>query len=164
MEAARRTATLNDQIKKAEIRTSAFMARHNVPFNLNTHLTKLMIKNFPDSKIAAGMKLGRTKSTAIVNNVVGAQSHENLIKTLKTTSFSLIIDESTDCDTQKHLCLVVRYFDKSTEKIRDQLLALAKLSDSTTVEVLFKAITSVFDSEGMQLSFCNFHHNVKISL
>lgn len=39
---------------------------------------------------------------------------DQVVKHLRRTKFSLIIDESTDVSTDKHLCLGVRRFDKYT--------------------------------------------------
>nr|CAI5832933.1 unnamed protein product [Callosobruchus analis] len=55
------------------------------------------------------MSCDRTKCTSIINNVIGKTSFERLISKLKVSKFSLIVDESTDVSSKKHLAIVVRY-------------------------------------------------------
>lgn len=52
----------------------------------------------------------RTKCSAVLKNVVSAALLEELITELKSSKYSLLIDESTDIGGMKHLCLCVKYF------------------------------------------------------
>ncbi|CAH2017181.1 unnamed protein product [Acanthoscelides obtectus] len=54
------------------------------------------------------MSVGRTKCTAIINNVIGKISFENLISDLNCHKFSLLVDESTYFTSETHLAIVVR--------------------------------------------------------
>lgn len=107
------------------------------------HLPILLEKIFPDSKIAKELKCSRTKTTAIVKNVLGRQSFESTCQDLKKKKFSLIVDESTDLGTIKHLCLVVRYFDDSNN-IKDTFLGLIKLSGADAV-TLYNHVLQFFN-------------------
>lgn len=71
---------------------------------------------------------------SIVENVIGKESFTNLCEDLRKIKFSLVIDESTDLSTIKHLCLVARYVGKNNQ-IRDSFLALIPVSsaDATTL-------------------------------
>lgn len=51
----------------------------------------------------------RTKASAITRNVILELSLEALVAKLKTTKFSIMIDESTDISTTKSSAIVVRY-------------------------------------------------------
>jgi len=73
-----------------------FLAKHNISFNTMDHLTDVLKEAFPDSKIAEGLHLSRTKSINIVKHVIGQNHKDELINGLKNTNFSIIIDESTD--------------------------------------------------------------------
>lgn len=79
------------------------------------------------------MTCGRTKATGIVKNVLGKHCFTSLCACLPTNKFSLIVDESTDKSTIKHLCLVVRYMDNNT--VCDYFLTLVPLvgADATTL-------------------------------
>ena len=41
------------QVKQAEVQVSAFLVEHNLPFQVLDHLSDLVSKAFPDSKIAS---------------------------------------------------------------------------------------------------------------
>jgi len=59
--------------------------------------------------IAKSISMKRTKTTAIINNVIGATQKNELATKLKSVHFSLLTDESTDIGTVKTSCVVVRY-------------------------------------------------------
>ena len=48
-----------------------FLVEHDLSFNLADHASNLFKAMFPDSKIADGFSLCRTKSTALVKEVLG---------------------------------------------------------------------------------------------
>ncbi|XP_071056480.1 uncharacterized protein [Onthophagus taurus] len=83
-------------------------------------------------------------ATAIVKNVLGQQSFDDLCAHLRQNKFSLIVDESTDRTTTKHLCLVIRYL--TSKGVKDNFLGLIPLSaaDANTlynnIIVFFKKI------------------------
>lgn len=109
------------------------------------HLCALVKKICPDSDIAKKLSCGRTKTTAILCNVLGDESFTQLCNELKDKRFSLIVDESTDKSTTvKHLCLVVRFTDTSG-KVKDNFLTLIKLVDADA-NTLYKHIVDFFEA------------------
>lgn len=54
-----------DLVTKAEVLFIHFIAEHNLPFSVGDHLTKLVKKAFPDSKIAEKFHCGHSKTAAI---------------------------------------------------------------------------------------------------
>lgn len=68
---------LNADVSKAEIKLSAFIAEHNVSFMAMDHFSDLFKDIFPDSKITQQINLKRTKTTAIIKNVIGASHKDN---------------------------------------------------------------------------------------
>lgn len=109
---------------------------------LMDHLPNLIKKVCPDSKIAKGVECSRTKTSAIVKNVLGRQSFQLTCQDLRRKNFSLIVDESTDRSAVKHLCLVVRYFNDS-DNIQDKFLTLITLSGADAA-TLYNHITQFF--------------------
>lgn len=97
-------------VKKADIHLAAYVAEHNISYNAVEHLPNLIRVICPDSEIAKKIKCGRTKCSSIVKNVMGKQNERDIVSILKSQKFSLIIDESTDKSTTKHLAMVCRYF------------------------------------------------------
>jgi len=56
-----------------------------------------------------GISTKRTKTTAIIKNVIGNSAKEELTESLKNNKFSILTDESTDIGTVNTSCVVVRY-------------------------------------------------------
>ncbi|XP_047523967.1 uncharacterized protein LOC125062236 [Pieris napi] len=133
---------LKHQVREGEIRMAGFVAEHNLPYAITDHLGKLIQKICPDSKVAKNMKCSRTRIQAVVNNVIGQEGFNTLCEDLRQVKFSLIIDESTDRSTTKHLCLVVRYIKKN--HVGDYFFGLIPVvtADATT---LHKSIVDFFE-------------------
>lgn len=68
-----------------------FLAEHNIALNITDHLDDLLKSIFHDSQICHNIKLKRTKATAVINNAIAPFTKNNLIDTLKTTKFSVMI-------------------------------------------------------------------------
>lgn len=124
---------------------AAFIAEHNLPFTVMNHLPKLIQAVCTDSQIAKQFKCSRTKSTALVTNVIGVASSSSLIKDLRENKFSIILDESTDRATIKHLAVVARIV-KCTDKkltVRDEFVTLIEVRDATS-EALYIHLVEFF--------------------
>lgn len=135
---------LATKVKDAEIRLAAFVVEHNLPFNVMEHLPALLKATCVDSEVAKGLACSRTKTTAMVKNVLGAESKHLLIEEMKTTYFSLIVDESTDVSCMKHVCIVVRLAAKNLTAVKDKFFALLEVTDATA-DGLFNLITASMD-------------------
>ncbi|XP_008182864.1 uncharacterized protein LOC103309369 [Acyrthosiphon pisum] len=140
---------LKSQIQRAEIKIAAFISEHNVAFLAADHLPGLLKDCFPDSEIAKGISTKRTKTTAIIKNVIGNSAKEELTESLKNNKFSILTDESTDIGTVKTSCVVVRLFDKSIGKIVSKFWDLHPVFNSlnpgsATAEKLFNLLMESF--------------------
>lgn len=132
---------LNNSVKAGEIRLASFVCEHDLPIRVVEHLPNLIREVCPDSNIAKQIECGRTKLTAIVNNVTGKESMNQLAKQLQSNKFSLIVDESTDKGCVKHLCMVARVMDN--DGVNDAFLGLIPLTDATS-DTLYNNIVSFF--------------------
>ncbi|CAH1968566.1 unnamed protein product [Acanthoscelides obtectus] len=104
------------QVSRAEIKIAALISEHNLPIKLCDHLIPLLKDIFPDSKIAQGMQMGRTKATGVIKHVLAKSHFEELIDELKAKKFSILVDESTDIGVVKNICVCVRYFSEKTNE------------------------------------------------
>lgn len=111
---------IDQQVKKAEIKLSGFLAEHNISFLSIDHLETLLKEIFPDSKICQKIKLKRTKATNIIKNVFAPVERGVLTNKLNNSKFSVMIDESTDIACISTMCIVVRFFDTDLGKISTQ--------------------------------------------
>lgn len=112
--------------RKVEVQTALFIAKNNLPLAISDDLITFIKHLDNDKHVQGKLSCDQTKCTAIVKNVIGRYSFENLVQTLKNQKFSLIIDESTDISTTKNLVMVVRF--NSESGVRDEFLALLEVS------------------------------------
>jgi hypothetical protein len=116
------------QTKNAELKLVTFVVEHTLPIVIMDHVPDLPREVWPDSNIAKCIKSARTKTTNIVKNVLGAYSSRNLIEILRSNKLRLIIDETMDRTTMKHLCLVAR--DILNNNIQDCFLTLLQVENA----------------------------------
>ncbi|XP_040078611.1 uncharacterized protein LOC120850229 [Ixodes scapularis] len=102
-----------------------------------THKGNQCVRQCCKNKIACS----RTKATAIVKNVTGHQSKEELCEPLRNNKFSLMVDESTDGSCCKLLCLVTRVF--NGERVVDAFFDLLQIQDATA-RTLYEHIVKAF--------------------
>lgn len=112
--------SMQTSVTTAEALFTEFMAEHNLPLSIADHANKLFKKMFPDSKIAAEYKMGRSKSTSILHQIAGLRIND-LISLLKTTPYSISTDGSNDAE-MKQYPVVVTYFNKSLGEIANDVL------------------------------------------
>ncbi|XP_068206692.1 zinc finger protein 862-like [Palaemon carinicauda] len=88
-----------------------------------------MKRMFPDSAIAQSLSMKRTKCTDVIKTM-GRTMTNSLAKKLRTSKFSVIMDESTDVSAIKPCVVIVRFYDSSVQKITTAMLDLVNLNDS----------------------------------
>ncbi|CAK1542642.1 unnamed protein product [Leptosia nina] len=98
------------------------------------------------SKLASELTFGRTKAHAIVTNVTGKVAENQLIEILQKNKFSLIVDESTDRSSIKHLALIVRT--AVDFHVEDSSLCLIPVVDGTAT-ALHNACTKHFEEKNI---------------
>lgn len=139
--------SLSKRVKSAEIRLAAFVAEHDIAFNVAENLPNLIRSTCPDSEIAKNINCSRTKTAALTKNVIGKYSFDSLVSSLQVSKFSLIVDESTDKGCIKHLALVARVV--LNYDVSDCFLALIPVQEATAA-TLYEAITSFFDDHNIE--------------
>lgn len=99
------------KVQRAEIKLSACLAAHNVPFLFMDHLLPTLKSALPDSEILKSVEMKRMKCTQVVTNVIGGEHKKSLIEKLREVKFSILTDESTHHNV-KTAAVAVRFFDK----------------------------------------------------
>lgn len=120
---------ISKNIKTAEIKVAMFIAEHNISFQTADHLVSLIKDISKNIEVSQNMSCNRMKCNAIVKNVLGLGILENLLARMKNNKFSIIVDESTDCSSVKHLAVLVRMVINFT--IKDEFLCLLPISNAT---------------------------------
>ncbi|XP_030756273.1 uncharacterized protein LOC115888841 [Sitophilus oryzae] len=139
----------DNQVQTGEIRIAAFIAEHNLPIVVADHIPQLIQSICPDSKIAKSICCGKTKCTGIIKNVLGNYKFTEVVNLLQKQKFSLLVDESTDKGTTKHLALVVRLL--QTNITVDLFLTLIPIIDASSLH-LYQAIKKFFNDQNIPYS------------
>ncbi|XP_046855931.1 protein ZBED8-like [Xenia sp. Carnegie-2017] len=123
-----------DEMKaKAEVLLPGFLAEHRTPFLQADHLSELMKKMFPDSKIAQKMQLKRTKASYVVQEGIAREEW----------------NESTDISVSQILAVVVRFYHE--RKVIDALLTALEVENGTA-DGLYAAVKNFFQERAIPLS------------
>lgn len=131
---------------RRELRIALYSAVHT-SINAVDELGEILHSEFKD------FELHRTKCTAIITNVLFPYFTDSMDKQLKCSSYSLMVDESTDISTTKQLCIVVRFLDSADNKIKTTLLDLVELSDGTA-ETLHNTVLKTLEMHGLSIKNC----------
>jgi hypothetical protein len=107
---------LNKGAANAEALLGGYAAAHNLYFNQFDHLVELGPKMYPDSKIAKQMHMKRTKATYMTVHGLGHEGQTFVVSMLKSSFFSLIVDEETDVSTKKVFAILVRFRNPNTKE------------------------------------------------
>ena len=92
------------------------------------HLSDLVGKAFPDSKVALEISCKHTKTRSIVKNVIAKRFNMELVEILRKVKLSLLIDESTDIASRKQLAIVVRFYCDKEMRVRSRFSKLIDVS------------------------------------
>ena len=106
---AKKASIVDNLVKEAELMIAMFVLEHDLPISISDHLTELIKRIGEKPEVSQKITCSRTKCTALIKNVIGPSYLDDTISILQKSKFSLMIDETTDKTTAKHLVLVVRY-------------------------------------------------------
>ena len=137
------TSTTSDKVTNAEILFTAFIAEHNLPFNVADHFTSLCQKMFPDSQIAKTFACRRTKATHLLNLAIAPSFDKKVSTACREEKFSVMIDESNDQGGEKSMAILIRVADRQIRQISTRFLAMPIVNIGTG-ENLFNALNEVF--------------------
>ncbi|KZS10354.1 Zinc finger-like protein [Daphnia magna] len=126
------------------------VARGNYPITLMDTLQATLKTRVNDSAIVSNLRCGRTKTTALVKNVIGPAGKSDLVTILKSLHFSIIVDETTDRTTTKFLVTLVRYFNEHQQKPVEEFFSMPVVSDATAAG-LKVLILAEFEQVGIRL-------------
>ena len=142
--------TLSSSVIEAEARASMFLCHHNLPLSTLDHLGPLMRSMFPDSKIAAKFRCGRTKTSAIVN-AVGPEYLKVTEEAMKVRPFSICTDGSNDNGLFKLNPMLIRVM--TDNGLQSQLLDMG-LTTGSTSRILFDKMDDVMTDKNLSWNLC----------
>lgn len=117
------------------------------------HLSEVIKSNSAGSNVET-IRLHRTKCSMLISNVISPILQEEMQKKIhKAQKYCLMIDESTDVSSEKHLCVCVRYNNDDAERVVTAFLGLASVCE-TNGEALFNSTNTLLDKNGIAVKDC----------
>ena len=142
----------SSKVISAEIAMAQFIALHNLPLQAADHLSDLVSSMLPNSKIAAAFSSKHTKTKCSISNGLDPYFKDPIVKSLKTTPFNLMCDESSDNgDKWKLLSILVRFFASSTELIITHYLETVAIT-YFTAEGIFSSLKDALQKYNIPLT------------
>ena len=77
------------------------------------------------------IKLHRSKFACLIKNIISPALKTDLIDDFQNKKYAIIIDESTDISTQKHLCMLVRFLNDRRKEIVTGFIGLIPVQEAT---------------------------------
>lgn len=124
-----------------------FICEENLPMLLMDKLPLFIQKVYSDSRIASSLFMNRGKATQIITGILGPTFKKEVLNDLKSSKFSIIIDETTDISVKKSLVIIGGYWSPTKNCGVDHILDLVEVTDCTA-EQLFQTVKGLLD--------CNF--------
>ena len=141
------------KVISAELKFCYFLAKNNHAFSAADEFNSMVASLFPDSKIANKYACGRTKATTLIRTVLAPQINKEFLSNCSDRPYSVLLDETTDCSTQKQLAVLIRFVDDRSAalEICTKVVDLAVVNKATG-ENLFNALMTTLAANGLNIS------------
>ena len=117
-----------DQICKAEALWALKTAKDDFSFRASDGFSQLLQRMCPDSEIAKGLKMSRTKVSYVIGHGLGPyflqKTVDDILNTPRTY-FTLHFDETTTSQIKKQFDILVRYYSDNHNEVRVRFLKVA---------------------------------------
>lgn len=141
-----------NDVTDAELLWANFICENNLPISLSDNFTKLVPTMFPDSDVASNFRCGRTKTSAIIQQAIASCEEEKIINSMRTSLFTLLIDESTDITIHRQMIILVRFF--TSQQVETQLYKVVAIEGKASGENLFNIVNSSFEEDNISWENC----------
>ncbi|KAI4898772.1 hypothetical protein NFI96_026849, partial [Prochilodus magdalenae] len=138
-----------DKIAVAELTSTYHGVRHGHSYLSTDCGNKVSAKIFSDSNIATKMSCGRTKSEALVENVLAPFSQERLAAELQKAQSFAVCSDASNSGHIKLFPYTVQYFCTS-EGVKYGLLDFYEDPDESS-EAIFNQIVSITENNGLSI-------------
>jgi hypothetical protein len=131
------------RVKSMEIKICAFLAEHDLAISISDNLVELLRSLFPKDDMLKTLTLGKQKATNVIRQVLGFDYLHEVVTTLQSQFFSIIIDETTDLSTIKQLAIIATYFDMNSFESKYHLVDMVEVEDGTA-RGIYSALRKTF--------------------
>lgn len=123
--------------------TLAFhVVKHHQSYKSMDCTSPLLKKLFSDSELARNLACARTKSEAIITNVIAPYSVETLLLKLQDIIFLGLSTDASNHNADKIFPIIIQYFDWKTG-IQSKLLELSALANETSMTIANHLLTTL---------------------
>jgi hypothetical protein len=109
--------------------------KHHQSYNSMECTASLTRKMFADSETAKNLKCGKTKTEAIVNQVVAPHTITTIIETLRNISCLSIATDASNHGADKLFPILIQYFNWTGNGIETKILDLQTLPNETSLSI-----------------------------
>ena len=133
-----------DRQAYAEVTILAFTAEGSLPFSIVKDLSQLNKELGKDKQVLDNLSMDKTTASYKMTHRLSKTLHEELIEDMKSSDFSLNIDECTSDTNQRVVTVLVSYFSEKENKVVTNHLSSFTV---TTVdsETLYNHLVALFD-------------------
>ncbi|XP_028158533.1 uncharacterized protein LOC114351490 [Ostrinia furnacalis] len=123
--------------------TLAFhVVKHHQSYKSMDCTSPLLKKLFSDSELARSLACARTKSEAIINNVIAPYSIEMLLQKLQDIVFFGCSTNASNHNAEKIFPIIIPFFDRKTG-IQSKLIELSALANETSMTIANHLLTTL---------------------
>ncbi|XP_071582443.1 uncharacterized protein [Temnothorax nylanderi] len=133
--------------KVRDLKIAAFIASHTSIRDID-HLSNILKSLYPDFK---NFQMHRTKCSNLIINVIAPNMLTNLINDIGDMQYSMMVDESTDVSVAKYLCLCIKYFSRTRNRIVTEYLGMIQI-EHADANSLYSAVIKYSKDIGLNLS------------
>ncbi|EFN84798.1 hypothetical protein EAI_00952, partial [Harpegnathos saltator] len=149
------TLTYENKVKRAEIKLTAFIVEHNIPFHAVDRLIPLIKEICKDPTVISSLSLnldytGTGTSNMQVTDKCEVDEIDEMTRNLQTCKFSLLMDENTN-DSKRILCILVRYVSPQDKTVTTQLLTLICIDQTDPVDKFFEEFKNLLKKKRIPL-------------
>ncbi|XP_030828178.1 uncharacterized protein LOC115919185 [Strongylocentrotus purpuratus] len=141
--------SLPDRQAYAEATILAFTAEHSLPFSIVNDLIHLNQELAKDKQVLENLSMDRTTASYKMTHGLSKTFHEELIEDLKSSHFSLNIDECTSETNQRVVTVLVSYFSEKENKVVTKHLSSFKVV-TVNSETLYNHLVALFDKYSLK--------------
>ena len=146
-----RRVPLDDRVKHQEAMLLGFLAQNNMPLSMSSQLIEFSKELSRDKEALNKLCMNRTTASYKLKYGLSKTMEDALLEKLRSSPFSLNIDEAMNSNKQKVLGILVNtYCDEKGETVLNHLASLELVK--VTSELLFEALDNLFSQKDIPWS------------
>ena len=130
----------HDRVASLEAMIISFVCERRLPLSLTVDIVTLSLELARDTKTLSKVKLKRTAGQYMLQFGLAKTLEESLLSEIRSTYFSLNLDEATSNNHHRVLTVLVSYFNQGKKEVVCEHLTLINVPAVTTENILNTSI------------------------